>query len=65
MLVLRPCEQSAELREKVLLGQQCLERALQEALAGREEIARRKHHEQVLLARIRYLKVRELGGGGI
>ncbi|CAN0388923.1 unnamed protein product, partial [Laminaria digitata] len=50
------CDQSAQLREKVLLGQQCLERALQEALAGREEIARRKHHGQVLLARIRYLK---------
>ena len=50
-------EQSAELREKVLVGQQCLERALQDALSAREEIARRKHHGQILLARIRYLKV--------
>eukprot|EP00904_Undaria_pinnatifida_P014021 jgi/Undpi1/974/HiC_scaffold_10.g04438.m1 len=49
-------QESAELREKVLVGQQCLERALQDALSAREEIARRKHHGQILLARIRYLK---------
>ncbi|CAM9511791.1 unnamed protein product, partial [Ectocarpus sp. 8 AP-2014] len=49
-------EESAALREKVAIGEECLHDALQEALSLREEIARRKQHGEVLLARIRFLQ---------
>lgn len=50
--------QSAELREKVRLGEECMKEALQEALTMREEITKRKQHGQILLARIRFIQVR-------
>ncbi|CAN0367135.1 unnamed protein product [Ectocarpus sp. 8 AP-2014] len=49
-------EESAALREKVAIGEECLHDALQEALSLREEIARRKQHGEVLFARIRFLQ---------
>lgn len=49
--------QSAELRQKVALGEECLQEALNEALSLREEITKRTQHGEILLARIRFLKV--------
>ncbi|CAN0312733.1 unnamed protein product, partial [Ectocarpus sp. 4 AP-2014] len=49
-------KESAALREKVAIGEECLHDALQESLSLREEIARRKQHGEVLLARIRFLQ---------
>ncbi|CAM9127295.1 unnamed protein product [Ectocarpus fasciculatus] len=49
-------KESAALREKAAVGEECLHGALQEALSLREEIARRKQHGEVLLARIRVLQ---------
>ena len=53
--------QSAELRQKAALGEKRLQKASNEALSLRQEITRRKQHGEVLLARIRFLKVRSLG----
>lgn len=55
--------QSAELRRKVALGEECLQEAFNETMSLREEITKRKQHGEVLLARIRFLKVqfRRLG----
>lgn len=49
--------QSAELRRQVALGEERLQEALNETLSLREEITQRKQHGEVLLARIRCLKV--------
>ncbi|CAN0242849.1 unnamed protein product [Ectocarpus sp. 12 AP-2014] len=49
-------KESSALREKVAIGEECLHDALQESLSLREEIARRKQHGEVLLARIRFLQ---------
>lgn len=56
-----PHIQSNMLREKVSLGEECLEEEFLTELSLREEIARRKQHGEVLLARIQTLQVRAVG----
>lgn len=50
--------QLAELRGKVSVGEASLQEAQQETLSLKEEVARRRQHAEILLARIRFLKVR-------
>ncbi|CAN0061628.1 unnamed protein product [Pylaiella littoralis] len=49
-------QESNMLREKVALGEECLEEEFLTELSLREEIARRKQHGEVLLARIQTLQ---------
>lgn len=49
--------QLADLRGKVAVGEASLQEAQQETLSLKEEVARRKQHGEILLARIRFLKV--------
>eukprot|EP00752_Nemacystus_decipiens_P007446 g6655.t1 len=48
--------ESDELRQRVAFGEECLQEALKETLSLRDEVAKRKQHGEVLLARIRVLK---------